>query len=148
MNNKEKYLRDGRAPIPKSDVTSRVMSANRGKDTKPEIDLRKALWEAECKGYRKNWKKVSGRPDVAFVGKKVAIFVNGCYWHRCPKCKLSLPKSNRDFWREKFARNKKRDNRKLKELEKLGWKTLIVWECEIKNNLNHIIVKIKKLLKD
>ena len=73
---KRMYLRDGRAPIPKNEVTSRVMSANKGKNTKPEILLRKTLWKAGHRGFRTNYKKAPGRPDIAFPKKKVAVFVH------------------------------------------------------------------------
>ena len=143
---RKKYIRDGRAPIPKSEAVSRVMSANKGTGTGPEVTFRRALWKAGLKGYRKNWKKVPGRPDIVFVTKKVAIFVNGCYWHRCPKCKLPLPKSNKEFWKKKFARNKARDKKKLEELQQLGWKTTVVWECEIKNDMKAVVKKVMKLI--
>lgn len=134
MNNRKiEYIRDGRAPIPVKESISRVMSANKAKNTIPEITLRNALWHAGARGYRINWKKVPGRPDIAFPGRKIAIFVNGCFWHRCPKCKLPLPKSNRSFWANKFSRNKKRDGQKIKDLIGIGWRTVVVWECEIKS---------------
>lgn len=93
----EKYLRDKRSPTPKNESTSRVMSANKGKDSKPETTLRKKIWSEGLKGYRLHYKKIPGRPDICFVSKKVAIFVNGCFWHRCPKCNYSLPKNNTEF---------------------------------------------------
>ena len=102
---KNTYLRDGRAPIPVDEKTSKVMRANKGKNTKPELYLRKALWHHGVKGYRLHWKKVPGRPDLAFPGKKIAIFINGCFWHRCPTCNPSTPKSNTKFWTEKFKKN-------------------------------------------
>lgn len=138
------YMRDGRAPVPANEVVSRVMSANRGKDTGPEKILAKALWAAGIRGYRKNWKKAPGRPDIAFPGRKIAIFIHGCFWHRCPRCRLPLPKSNQDFWKEKFARNKKRDTQKLKELDDLGWQTIVVYECELESGLIKIVGTIKK----
>lgn len=91
------YLRDGRAPIPDSEITSRVMSSNKGKNTKPEILMRDALRQIGIPGYRLHWKKAPGRPDIAYPGKKIAIFVHGCYWHRCPHCDLPLPKTNTEF---------------------------------------------------
>lgn len=77
MTKRKDYIRDGRAPIPDKDLTSRIMSAIKWKDTKPELILRKTLWYYGVKGYRLNWKKVTGRPDIVFPGKKIAIFVNG-----------------------------------------------------------------------
>lgn len=77
----KQYIRDGRAPIPEKELTSRIMSAIKAKNTKPEIMLRKALWFEGYSGYRLHWKKVAGRPDICYPRKKVAIFVNGCFWH-------------------------------------------------------------------
>ena len=144
--NKRRYLRDGRAPIPKSESISRVMSANKGKNTKPEILLRKSLRAAGIIGYRLNWKKAPGRPDIAFPGRKIAIFVNGCFWHRCPYCNYSLPKTNTSFWIDKFSKNINRDRRKIEDLEKLDWQVFVVWECEIKENLKTIVEKFENLL--
>lgn len=129
------YLRDGRAPIPDKEATSRVMSANKAKDTEPELKLRKALYHNGYSGYRLHWKKAPGRPDICYPGRKIAIFVNGCYWHRCPKCNPPTPKSNMEFWNNKFQRNKERDIRKVLELENQGWKVITFWECEINDNI-------------
>ena len=125
------YFRDKRSPTPKSDVVSRVMSANKAKDTAPEIALRKAFWSQGARGYRLH-KRVEGtRPDIVFTKQKIAIFVHGCYWHRCPDCKLPLPKNNISFWKQKFERNKQRDKEKTHKLKKAGWKVLVVWECQV-----------------
>lgn len=75
----KEYIRDGRAPIPEKEATSHIMSSIKDRNTKPELILRKALWYNGVKGYRKHWKKVPGRPDIAFPGKKLAVFVNGCF---------------------------------------------------------------------
>jgi len=144
--NTTKYIRDGRSPIPKNEVTSKVMSANKGKDTKPELLLRKELWKNNIKGYRLHWKKVPGSPDMAFPKKKLAIFINGCFWHRCPHCNLSLPKSNTEFWKEKFDRNIARDKKKNELLKNIGWKVIVIWECMIKNDILDSVNNIKKEL--
>jgi len=141
------YIRDGRAPIPKSDVTSKVMSKNRGKDTGPELALRRVLRDTGLAGYRLHWKKVPGRPDLAYPGKKIAIFVHGCFWHRCPYCNLPLPKSHTDFWSKKFEKNKKRDSSKIVKLESEGWDVLVIWECEIKEDIRGCARKVKDLVK-
>lgn len=140
------YTRDKRSPVPKSEGTSKVMSANKAKNTKPELLLRKALCHSGLSGYRLHWEKASGRPDIAFPGKKIAVFVNGCYWHRCPYCKLSTPKTNEKFWEEKFEKNKKRDKEKKVILESNGWKVFVFWECEIKEDLNSCIEKISEFI--
>ena len=121
------------------------MSANRGKDTKPELTLRLALREAGHSGYRLHW-DVPGRPDICYPGRMVAIFVNGCFWHRCPHCDLPLPRSNVGFWEEKFRRNKERDAQKLVELEKAGWKVLTFWECQLKDDLEGCVKMVRKYL--
>ena len=139
------YIRDGRAPIPDSEIISKVMSANTGKNTKPEITFRKALREVGIPGYRLHWKKAPGRPDIAYPGKQIAIFVHGCYWHRCPYCNLPLPKSHTEFWAEKFRKNKERDARKKASLEEEGWNVLVFWECQIKKDVIACAEKVKKL---
>ncbi len=140
------YVRDKRSPTPKHAGVSKVMSANKAKDTKPELTLRKLLWEQGVRGYRLNWKKVPGRPDIAFPGKKVAVFVHGCFWHRCPICARTLPKHNTDFWKAKFDRNTKRDESKKEQLEALGWKVVTVWECEIKKDAAGVTERITDTL--
>jgi len=142
------FIRDGRAPIPEKEITSKIMSKIRGKNTKPEITLRKALWHNGLRGYRLHWSKVPGRPDIAFPGKKIAIFVHGCYWHRCPLCKPPMPKTHVDFWKNKFDRNIKRDEQKKQALEELGWRVLIVWECQIKKSLESTVQHVQKIYRE
>lgn len=113
-------------------ATHHVMQANRSKNTKPELKLRAGLREAGLPGYRLHWRKAAGRPDVCYPGRKVAIFVNGCFWHRCPHCNLALPKTNVEFWRAKFERNQARDRRDYALLLGEGWTVLVVWECHLK----------------
>jgi len=118
-------------PPASSPATRKTMQANRGKNTKPELALRRLLREAGYPGYRLHWKKAPGHPDIAYPGRKVAIFVNGCFWHRCPYCQLALPKSNQEYWEAKFAANIQRDSRKAAELRANGWTVMTVWECEL-----------------
>ena len=142
---KDAEVRDGEArassprplgppPPASSPAVSRVMRSNRAAETAPEISLRKALREVGLPGYRKNWSGAPGRPDIVYPGKRLAVFVNGCFWHRCPRCDLPLPKSNTDFWRRKFERNKERDRRKVLTLEELGWKVHVIWEHEVRED--------------
>ena len=140
------YIRDSRSPTPSSTAASRVMSANRAKDTVPELALRRALWSSGLRGYRLHRRGIPGRPDISFGGRRVAIFVNGCFWHRCPHCKLEMPRSNTAFWRAKFERNQERDARKTRELEALGWKVITVWECEIKKDVEHVARAIARVM--
>ncbi len=137
---------DDRNPPPSSETTTRVMKANKGKDTKPEMVVRRMLREMGYPGYRLNWRKVPGRPDIAYPGRRVAIFVNGCFWHRCPRCDLPLPKSHPEFWQQKFERNVERDRRKTSELESMGWKVITIWECEVKKDQDDVRLRLSKIL--
>ena len=125
-------MSEGDAPHKVSEATRHVMQANRSKNTSPELLVRRKLREAGLPGYRLHWKKAAGRPDVCYPGRKVAVFVNGCYWHRCPHCALPMPKSNVTFWSDKFARNRARDERNQRALVEDGWTVLVVWECRLK----------------
>lgn len=110
------------------------MQGNKRDNTKPELLVRRRLREAGLVGYRLHW-KAAGRPDVAWPGKKVAIFVNGCFWHRCLHCKPSMPKTNVEYWVLKFELNQERDVRKIRELEEAGWKVHVIWECQLKKKV-------------
>ena len=143
----KQYIRDGRAPIPKKELTSRIMSSIRAKNTKIELLFRKELFARGVRGYRLHWNKAPGRPDICFTKKKIAVFINGCYWHRCPHCKPSMPKTHQIFWREKFLKNQQRDKKKGLELRKSGWGTLVFWECRLKKDMSHAINDVTFLLK-
>ena len=147
MIEKRRYIRDGRSPIPKNPITSRIMSAIRAKHTQPEKALRKALNQIGLNDYKLHLKGLPGKPDIGFLKKRVAIFVNGCYWHRCPFCKPALPKSHRSFWQKKFIKNRMRDKQKLALIKKLGWKTKVVWECQLKKNPAYVANQIAKLMR-
>ena len=88
----------GPPPPPTSAAVSKSMKGNKGRNTKPEIKLRGLLREAGYPGYRLHWGMAPGRPDIAYPGRKVAIFVNGCFWHRCPHCHPAEPKAHSEFW--------------------------------------------------
>ncbi len=148
MTKKRPYIRDKRSPKSKNEAVSRVMRANKSKNTKPEMLLRKALWKHGLRGYRLHQRHLPGRPDIAFTTKRVAIFVNGCFWHRCPHCQLSLPKTNTTFWEEKFKRNVARDQDKQAALTKHNWKVAVIWECQIKEDLQEQVERIRQLLGD
>ena len=147
-NNKKKYLRDGRAPIPEKESVSKVMSSNRSRNTKPELILRKELRNHGFPGYRLHWRKASGRPDICYPGRKIAIFVNGCYWHRCPKCNLSIPKTNSNFWINKFEQNVKRDSENIKLLIDKDWSYIVLWECDIKKDLESCLESVLALIRE
>lgn len=140
--------RDRRNPPASSAAVARSMSANRASRTGPERTLARALWHAGFRGYRLNWKGAPGRPDIAFPGRRVAIFVHGCFWHRCPTCRLPLPKSNREFWKEKFRANRARDRRKSKLLRNEGWKVHEVWECWIQERPLTVPTSLRRSLEN
>ncbi len=119
------------APAATDFGTHRSMQGNKGRDTKPELLVRRRLREAGLIGYRLQW-PVAGRPDIAWPGKKVALFINGCFWHRCPRCNPSTPKKNTEYWDAKFARNQERDRQNVAVLEKDGWTVHVIWECQLK----------------
>ncbi len=118
------------------------MRANRSRDTVPERTLRHALRAAGFPGYRLNWRGAPGRPDVCYPGRRVAVFVHGCFWHRCPRCRLSLPRTNQGFWERKFDLNRERDARRRAELEERGWLVHEVWECDIREALDGVVARI------
>ena len=106
------------------------MRANRNV-SRAETRFRKALWGAGARGYRRgSW--LPGRPDIVFPAIRLAIFVNGCYWHQCPSCQLPQPKANAEFWREKFARNIERDRAAESALAANAWKVMTIWEHELR----------------
>ena len=114
---------------------SEIMSHVTGKETKPEIMVRKYLFARGLR-YRKNVKQLPGTPDIVFPKYKTAVFVNGCFWHGHKGCKYShLPSTNIEYWEKKLADNLERDERKTRELEKLGYRILIVWQCQLKPNI-------------
>jgi len=120
------------------------MAKIKSKNTSPELLLRKALF-AEKLRYRIHY-NLPGSPDVVFPSKKLAIFINGCFWHG-HKCKNDhKPKSNEEFWDIKIKNNIKRDKKNYKKIKELGWNYYIVWECDIIENLERIKKSIKKLL--
>ena len=113
---------------------SEIMSPVTGKETKPEIIVRKYLFARGLR-YRKNVKRLPGTPDIVFPKYKTAVFVNGCFWHGHKGCKYShLPSSNFEYWEKKIADNIERDERKKRELEGLGYRVLIIWQCQLKSN--------------
>lgn len=108
------------------------MSRIKGKDTKPEEIVRKYLFSQGFR-YKKNDKRLPGKPDIVLPKYRTVIFVNGCFWHKHEGCKYFVwPKNNSEFWREKIKGNVERDKRKNAELIEKGWRVIIIWECELK----------------
>lgn len=124
-------MTDTLSPEERSERMSRV----RGRDTKPELIVRRLL-HAMGYRYRLHAKDLPGKPDVVFRGRRKAIFVHGCFWHRHPDphCALArMPKSRLDFWGPKLESNRERDVANVERLEAMGWQVLLVWECELRD---------------
>lgn len=121
---------------------SEIMSKIRGKDTKIEVAVRKALFRLGFR-YRKNVKNLPGKPDIVLPKYGVVIFVNGCFWHGHKDC-LRLPKTHKQYWREKIDANQLRDQKNIRILRKLGWRVFTIWECKIKKDFDRQIQILTK----
>ena len=118
---------------------SEVMSKIRSKDTKIEIKVRHWLYNNGIR-YRKNCKDIIGNPDIAIKKYKIAIFVNGCFWHGHTDCKnYRLPKSNMEYWESKINRNIERDKNNIDKLRIQGWNVFIVWECQANRDFENVM---------
>lgn len=120
------------------------MSQIKAKDTKAEIKLRKALFRNGVRSYRLNY-KLPGKPDLVFPKKKIAVFVDGCFWHKCPQ-HFIMPKTRTDFWNKKIGRNTQRDREVETSLNQLGWIVLRFWEHQIEKDIDSVIRLITKEL--
>ncbi len=134
-----------KVPSASSPAVHNVMVANKSTNTGPELVVRRLLRTAGFPGYRLHWRideeegRYICRPDISFPGRKVAVFVHGCFWHRCPKCNLDLPKSNVDYWSQKFERNVERDREKETMLRGIGWRVHTIWECELDDGASRLV---------
>ncbi len=128
---------------------SEIMSHIKSKNTKPEITVRKIIYSLGYR-YRLHRKDLPGKPDLAFINKKKVIFINGCFWHGHSGCKKSaLPDTNYEFWNDKIKNNVNRDTLNYQRLKDMGWKYLVIWQCEIKNaELENIKSKIIHFLNE
>ena len=118
-------------------LTPEERSANmgriRGKDTKPELRLRRYLHSHGLR-YRLHARDLPGSPDIVLRPSRLAVFVHGCFWHRHEGCRLAtVPSTNERFWQEKFTRNVERDREAQAALQRLGWETVVVWECQTRD---------------
>lgn len=141
-NCKKEKAMDTLSPSERSERMSRV----RSKDTKPELTIRRLIHSLGYR-YRLHATQLPGKPDLVFAARRKVIFVHGCFWHRHgSRCHLTrLPKSKLDFWRPKLEQNKKRDEKNIRKLHNCGWKSLVIWECQLKNGSN-LTARIKNFL--
>jgi len=129
---------------------SEIMSHISGKETKPEVIVRKYLFSQGFR-FRKNVKDLPGKPDVVLLKYKTVIFIHGCFWHGHTCKRGVLPATNVEFWKTKIRGNIERDKRNVSELEKQGWKVFVIWQCEIKNielrnkRLEKLVLEIKQI---
>ena len=115
-----------------SSVRSRNMAAIRGKDTAPELAVRRILHAMGLR-FRLHRKDLPGRPDIVLPKHRTVVFVHGCFWHRHKGCRYTTtPKTRQEFWQSKFAANVERDGRNRTDLQQLGWRVIVVWECELR----------------
>jgi DNA mismatch endonuclease (patch repair protein) len=114
------------------DRRSENMRQIRGKNTAPELAVRQLCREIGFSGYRIHRKDLPGKPDIAWVGRKLAIFVHGCFWHghECTEG-VRKPKTNQDYWITKITQNQQRDAKHIAALRMAGWNVIVIWECEI-----------------
>jgi DNA mismatch endonuclease (patch repair protein) len=133
-----------------SEAISRSMRGNGAVETSPEVTLRKALWKSGIRGYRKNDRRIFGRPDLYFARAQLCVFVHGCFWHGCPRCATTrnlVPKLNGQYWKEKIQRNQARDEEVVATLQSEGWCVEVFWECDIKKDLPSVVDAIKEAVK-
>ena len=122
------------------------MSRIRGKNTGPEVRLRKLLWSQGVRGYRIHY-NLPGKPDIVFTKKKIAIFIDGCYWHKCPVC-FQEPETQKEFWMKKIQSNVDRDKKVNEQLKGEGWNVIRIWEHEIRKNPSLVIEAIRENLSE
>lgn len=125
------------------------MSKISGKETKPEVLVRKYLFSKGFR-FRKNVTNILGKPDVVLPKYKTIIFIHGCFWHGHTCKRSKLPETNHDFWREKIGKNKERDERNITSLKGDGWNVIVIWQCEIgsKKRFDSKMIEVTNLLKD
>ena len=123
------------------EARSTVMRAVKSRDTQPELAVRRRLHAAGFR-YRLCRKDLPGTPDIVLSRLKTAVFVHGCFWHwhGCKRCRM--PKSNEDYWSSKIARNVKRDRIAVQRLKELGWRTVVIWECDLADGTEKLLTQL------
>jgi len=128
---------------------SDIMAKVKGKNTMPELVIRKLLFKMGYR-YRLHCNDLPGKPDIVLPKYNYVVFVHGCFWHSCPSCRRAQirPVNNAEYWNNKLDRNIERDKNNKKKLKKLGWNVLVIWECETKKaKIDKLSLKIAKLIK-
>jgi DNA mismatch endonuclease (patch repair protein) len=120
------------------------MSRIRGKDTGPEVKIRNMLFAGNIRGYRIHY-NLPGKPDIVFVKKKLAVFIDGCYWHKCPSC-FHEPETRKEFWMKKIGSNVERDKKNTLQLIEDGWTVLRFWEHEVRKEPENVVRRILNCL--
>jgi DNA mismatch endonuclease, patch repair protein len=120
---------------------SNLMSRVRDRDTSPELEVRRQLFSRGLRGYRLR-PKLPGKPDIVYSRAKLAIFIDGCFWHGCPRC-YTRPATRRPYWDNKLAENVSRDKAVDRSLKEMGWKTLHFWEHDVKKAPGRIVKRVK-----
>jgi len=134
------------ADVHEPEVRSYNMSQITGKDTKPEMLVRKFLHSNGFR-YRLHVKDLPGKPDLVFPKYNSVVFVHGCFWHAHENCKyFKIPKTRTEWWKEKLYGNKERDERNIQELEEEGWNVIVVWGCELKSDKEETLKKLAQEL--
>lgn len=135
------------ADIVDKETRSRMMSGIRGKDTSPELLVRKSLHRLGFR-FALHDRKLPGRPDLVFPRHRAIVFVHGCFWHRHSDCSYcTTPATRAEFWREKFEKNVERDQRNIRKLKEQGWRIFVVWECGLKHEPEKAIARLAKAIK-
>ena len=130
-------------PKRRSWIMSRVLS----RGTRPEVAVRNALRQAGCK-FSTNGERLPGKPDLVLRKIRLAVFVNGCFWHWHGCARSRMPKDNRNYWNQKIARNIRRDRRTKVALRKAGWRYWTVWECNLRSGIARLLARIRALERD
>lgn len=131
------------SPEKRSEIMKRIKSSN----TSIEIKLRKELWRNGVRGWRLQPKDIPGKPDLVFRRKRLAVFIDGCFWHGCPICDRT-PKSGDVYWQNKISRNMARDNTNSERLVDLGWTVVRFWEHEVTKDVARCAVRVAEIAKD
>ena len=129
------------------ETRSRVMSRVRGRDTRPELYVRRTVWAAGFR-YRLHVKKLPGKPDLALTKYRMAVFVHGCFWHHHGCAKDRRPASNREYWDRKLDGNADRDARHRSQLQEMGWNVVTIWECSLESGTESLLADLKTVRAD